>query len=153
MTFGKIEVILFTLAFLVPGYIIYSTFSLFTPRKGETKELLTLRFLPFIHIALVGRYVEQHPWLALATFFFITFVSPLFLGLVVVCLDQSQVIRTISGKLGIHAMHSIPTAWDYKFSQVSQSGGRWVLVTMSDDRKIGGFFLHGLVCFFRSRRA
>ena len=54
MTLDKIEVALLTLAFLVPGFIIHSVFSLFTVRRNEgTKELLFLRFLTFSTLNVV----------------------------------------------------------------------------------------------------
>jgi hypothetical protein len=152
VTLDKMEVVLLTLAFLVPGFIMHSVISLFTVRRNEsTKEILFLRFLAFstlniiICLPLLYQVVARHwittrPWLTAFCLFGITFVSPLVLGLAVAWLDQKQTLQHLAGRLGLHALHCTPSAWDFKFSQASTAGGRWIMVELKDSRKIGGWF-------------
>ena len=166
MTLDKIETLLLTLALIVPGFIIHCVFSFFSPRRIETKEVLLLRFLTFgtlnlivclpiiyliatqsdienvakhsVHTILKSD-VRKYIWLA-AYFLVVTFVSPTILGLVIAAIDKYDWFKKLAGRLGLHAMHSIPTAWDYKFHQICQSGGRWITVALKDDRVVTGFF-------------
>ncbi len=151
MTLDKIQTALIILTCLVPGFIMYSTFSLFTIRRTETKDLLLLRFLtfsagnlivclPLLYVVVTKNYIAQHPWLTTLAFLFMNFGMPVILGLVVGYFDQKCLLKHLLRRFGLNAMHSIPTAWDYKFNQISPTQGRWVLVTLKDDREIGGFF-------------
>jgi hypothetical protein len=147
----SLQTVLLVLTCLVPGYILHSTYSLFSLRRSETKELLFLRFLafsalnlfacfPLIKVLAAKDFVHHHPWWAALLGLTINFASPLALGLLIAALDQYRVLKRCAGRLGLAAMHSIPTAWDYKFSQLSRLGRRWVLVTLKDAKQVGGVF-------------
>jgi len=152
MTLDKFEVLLLTLAFVVPGFIIHSVFSMFTVRRNEaTKEILFLRFLafsalnvivctPLIFQIISKHWIIKHPWLMAFCMMGMTFISPLMLGLIIAVLDQKQVLRRLLGRIGLHPLHCTPTAWDYKFARFSAAGGGWIIVELKDSRKVRGLF-------------
>ena len=155
MTIDKLEVVVFALVFLVPGYILYSTLSVVSIRRNEpAKELLYLRFLSFsalnlliclrlVVLILDRHWRDAHLWLALLWGLYITFVNPCLLAIFIAWLDKRQAVRALMRMLGFGALHSIPNAWDFKFASLNdKTGGRWVKVTLKDGKCIGGFYGH-----------
>lgn len=153
MTIPNLQVILLTLIFLVPGYIINSVYSLMTIRRTEIKELLLLRFLgfsvlnlvftyPLVHLLVTGDFIDRHPyysWLWLLT---IIFIAPILIGILIGLSDKHDLIRNSLGKLGFNALTNSPTAWDEKFAEIccANDTGRSIEVTMKDGTKFAGFF-------------
>lgn len=45
MTIDRLDIVFYTLAFVVPGFVLHSTFGMFVPRKDERADLTLLRFL------------------------------------------------------------------------------------------------------------
>ena len=84
--------------------------------------------------------MATRPYLTAFCMFTITFISPLVLGLIIALLDQKQIIRRVFDGVGLHALHSTPSAWDYKFGQLNATDGRWLLVELKDNRKVGGWY-------------
>ena len=153
MTIPSLQVILFTLIFLVPGYLINSVYSLLTVRRTEIKEILLLRFLafstfnlsvtyPIVRILVTGNYISAHPLRTLGWFLAIIFVSPCVIGGIIGWIDRCKFIRTALGWLGVSAMSSSPAAWDEKFSAICNNKdlGRAITVTMKDGAQFAGFF-------------
>lgn len=148
MTFGSLDVVLFTLAFVVPGFIIESIVSALLPRKVEDSKLLLLRFLTYscvnhalwwwlIGLLLQSESPASHPCVAGFAWFLIVFISPIFLGLVWAKLNQRGVIRATLQWLGFDPVHVIPTAWDWKFSTTQPV---WIMVTLMDGSTVCGLF-------------
>lgn len=151
LTIDKFQTLVLTLSFVVPGFIIHSIFSMCRPRRTEVKELLYLRFLAFsvlnliiclwpIHFVIVNDYIRLHPLRSVVLFFVITFISPLFLGIVVAKLDAWDWMRKILRRIKLNPMHSTPNSWDYTFDRICSQGDSWVLIRMTDDKVVGGYF-------------
>lgn len=123
MTFGSVDVVFFTLAFLVPGFILESTVSALLPRRAEDSKLFLLRFLTFscanyalwswlICLLFQSEVFATHSWAAAIAWFLIVSLSPVFLGVGLAKLNQQDTIRAMLQRLGFNPVHVIPTAWD-----------------------------------------
>lgn len=152
----SLQTIIIILTCLVPGFIIHSTYSLFTVRRKEAKELLFLRFVTFtalnfivcllwVRFILAPNFIRDHPWRTIHYLVTIIFGSPIVLGLTIAFIDHWQVPRRFTRLFGLHSMHSTPTAWDYCFNQIVNRGPRFVIVTFKDGKQIGGMFSHPAV--------
>jgi len=148
MTFDSLDVVFFTLAFLVPGFIIESIVSALLPRKVEDNKLLFLRFLTYscvnhalwwwlIDLLLHSEFSVGHPWISHVVWFWIVFISPIFLGLGWAKLNQRDIVRAMLQWLGFDPVHVIPTAWDWKFSTTQPV---WIMVTLMNGSTVCGFF-------------
>ena len=148
MSLGGFDALFYTLAFLVPGFVLYSTLSIFTPRKVEPTQLSFLRFLTFscvnygmwswlIYLMLRAEFFTAHPVRTAIAWGAIIIVSPIALGVLVGYFSQKESIRKALQRIGVDPIHVIPTGWDYKFSK---SKAAWVLVTLKDGSTVAGLF-------------
>lgn len=153
MTIDKVEVLLLTFLFVVPGFIIHSILSLCVPRRQEAKELLLLRFLVFsainftcfLPLIIVGadtHFVARHPIYSWIIFCGMVLVWPVVLGLVFAFIDKKQLVALGLKKLKNNPMHPVPNAWDVKFANAK---GEWMLITLNDGETFSGFFGDGAI--------
>ena len=149
MTLDSVDTLFFTLAFLVPGFIMHKAVALSVPQRSENWHLLFLRFLALscVNYALWSWLVYliykwapfgKYAWLAAVAWFWIIFVAPGSIGVLLGYLNSKDVIRRGLQRLGFTPLHSIATSWDYKFSRVTQE--RWVSVTLKDGSTVCGLF-------------
>lgn len=149
MTLDGPDVLYYTLAFLVPGFIMHSTLSAFVPQKAERSELSFLRFLALscinygvwawlVYLIYRSSIFIGHPFRTAAVWGLIIFVSPLLLGLLIGYFNQREIVRKMLQQIGINTIHGCPTAWDYKFSKTDKP--EWVLVTLKDGSTVAGLF-------------
>lgn len=147
----SLQTVIIVLTCLVPGFILYSTCSLFTMRRTEIKELLFLRFVAFtalnfivclawVRLVLAPHFIQNHPWKTVHYLIWIIFGCPILLGLIVAFIDHWQLPRLVTRLFGLQPMHSIPTAWDFCFNQLARRGPRCVIVTFKDGKQVGGVF-------------
>ena len=68
----------------------------------------------------------------------IIFLSPVVMGIITGLISQKEVGRNILNKMGIASIHTVPTAWDYKFYNTRSSV--WVQIELKDGRKIAGLY-------------
>lgn len=143
------EVVFYTLLFIVPGFILYVTFSMMIPNKSEDFQLTAIRFLTFscINYALwswlifllnTSKSIINNEVIKAFLWFIIIFVSPIFIGLIIGYFRNKEVVRRFLQKLGLNPIHSIPTSWDYKFSKIKNTV--WVIVTLEDGSIVPGKF-------------
>ncbi len=149
MTINSEVTIFLTLAFIVPGFIWHCVQSAFIPKKTETTQLLFLRFLTFscfnyafwswlIYVFLATEYTSQHPIRTSCFWGVIIFVSPVAMGILTGWLSQRQFARKVLSKMGLASIHSIPTAWDYKFYNTNSCV--WIQIELKDGKKIAGLY-------------
>lgn len=148
MTFNSFDVIFYTLAFLVPGFIFYGVRHTAVPRRPETVEFALLRFLAFscfnyalwawlVYLVVKWGFFTEHPVISAAAWFLIIFVSPIGLGLASARVTQRGTQTKILRRLGLRPINPIPTAWDYIFAT---SEPLWVLVTLQDGSTLAGYW-------------
>jgi hypothetical protein len=148
MTLGSFEVVFYTLAFIVPGFIGYSVLSALVPMRGVSTELSLLRFLTFscfnyaiwagpLYWAVTQGWYAQHPGIAAVGWAVIVLISPAGIAVGLAALQQRQSVLRLLRLGGIESLHSIPTSWDFIFTR----GVRyWLLITLIDDTRIGGYW-------------
>ena len=129
------------LVFIVPGFIALSVRSQFitgrilSENKVSLLSYLTISViygalvLPFIDPELIGE--SRLIW------FVLVFVGPIFIGLLLGLNVQKDLVRRLLNWFGLYPVHAIPTAWDWKFSSTPE---QWVLVTLKDGTRFGGFY-------------
>jgi hypothetical protein len=149
MTLDSFDALFYTLAFIVPGFILWSTRAALVPQRAEDTGLSLVRFLIYscLHYALWSwliylmfriEFFTAYPYRSAAAWFLIIFVSPLSLGMLLGALRNTGVVRRLLGKVKLRPLHHIPSAWDYIFFRMSE--GAWILVTMKDGKKVAGKF-------------
>ncbi len=136
-TFSTFNAVIYTVCFLVPGFLMDLTVSRFFYKKSEQVPLLLLRFLtysclnyaPWIFFYLLlfrDRIVSENPVFLAVIFFVVIFITPVFLGL-----TAGLWFKTFLGS-------GFPSAWDYQFSRINEP--LWVLVTLKDGSQVAGLF-------------
>ncbi len=131
------------LGFLVPGLVVLFVRSQFVtgrrpPHSASVLSYLTISViyyalaLPLLHLALSAR----GDWQAPVAWFSLILVGPAGLGLLLGLNVQKDWLRRLLQRWHLNVVHPIPTAWDWKFGR---SGYEWVLVTLKDGTRFGGF--------------
>ena len=149
MTISGFDALFYTLAFLVPGFILQLTLSTFVPQKEEQTDLSLLRFLALscvnyalwawlVFLIVRTDFYLVHPYWTAAAWSVIILVSPALLGLLLAHFSQKETLRRLLQRIGFAPIHEIPTAWDYKFSRTESA--LWVLVTLKDGARVAGLF-------------
>ncbi len=129
------------LVFIVPGFIALSVRSQFvTGRTSSDNKTALLSYLAIsvIYGALVLPLVDpalirESAW----TWFGLVFVGPIVLGVLLGINIQKDLVRRLLNRCGLYPVHAIPTAWDWKFSGMTE---QWVLVTLKDGTRFAGFY-------------
>lgn len=148
MTFSALDTVLYTLAFLVPGFIINSIFSRFCSEDDQETQLLLLRFLTFsainyalwsglLYLVFRFDFFALHPLATACVWVLVIFISPIVLGLVFGYVEQRRFLWSFFEKYGIDiAGIDNLTAWDN--TVLSFSEAQYVLVTLTDRHEIRG---------------
>lgn len=141
MTIDSIDVVVYTAYFVLPGYIIYGIVNSFVPRKisNDGEKLLRFIFYSLLELALwfwllkcIDKASDTY-WIKLLGAVLLTsFITGVVMGVFLKWNPVGQILR----KLKIQIINPIPTAWDYKFSELKQ--GRRITVALLDDTFIRG---------------
>ena len=140
----SIDNIYLILGFIVPGLIaVFVRAQFLTGRSPPHSEAILSYFiisvvyyalaLPIIDV--IGELEDAGFWKVLA-WLAVIFVGPAMLGVALGLNAQKGLVRRLANRFGMHPVHVMPTAWDWKFSS---AGEHWVLVTLKDDTKFAGF--------------
>ena len=68
--------------------------------------------------------------------FLLVFLGPALFGAALGLITKTEIIKCILYKIGINPVHSMPTAWDWKFGNMTE---HLVIVTLKDDTKFAGY--------------
>ena len=145
MTIDKLEVVFYTAAFVLPGFIISSIVNSTNPRKETSDSLAFLKYLALslVHIGCLGWLyvrifaIEIDLWVKWLILSFVTIIGAVLIGLVIVVFVQRRIIEKTLSLLGLRYIAPIPTAWDYFFSQQKIS---IIRVTLKDDSVVSGWY-------------
>lgn len=148
MIFSNSDTALYTLAFLVPGFIWQWVFSALVIQRKEDAQTLLIRFLAMssVNYALWSWliYIISRPGFSvkypLQSAFYslgIIFVSPTLLGFLTGLFSRKGAVRHILVKCGFKPGHATPVSWDYKFGSVNPG---WIIVTLTDGSQVAGYF-------------
>jgi hypothetical protein len=143
------DAVFYAITFLVPGFVMDLTLSIFVRKRQEDLQLSLLRFLT---LSCVNYAVWS--WLIYLIFFteraflsdfysalavaVVVFISPILIGVLLGYFSQKEWIKKILNRLGLNTISSIPTSWDYKFSKINESV--WLIVTLKDGSTVAGYF-------------
>lgn len=143
-----IYTIMAAVTFIIPGSIVISITRRVIPKKENeynTKilEYFIYSFLNFFmwSILIYDIYSNIDSWkehyvLLWLTLFMIIFLSPLAIALIVIQIDQKDIIRKICIYFNLTSLDTDPSAWDFKFKNISSE---WVIVTLKNDKIVSGF--------------
>lgn len=143
------ESLIIIIGFLAPGFILFYVRGSFTPRKNYETTTFILQYvfyslilyfmcLPIIYLCIKSNYHIEHPIRTITIFSSLIIIIPIVLGIVIGIVEQKGLDKKVLNKLGISIIHSTPTAWDYKFSNIKDYS--WIIVTTKDDKKFMGYF-------------
>lgn len=143
-----IYTIIAAVAFVIPGSIVTSITRRVIP-KGENEyntkilEYFIYSFFNFFiwSILIYNIYSnidcwKEHYVLLWLVMFIIIFLSPTVIALVIIFIAQKDVIKKICTHFNLASVDIEPSAWDFKFKNISSE---WVIVTLKDDNIIAGF--------------
>ncbi len=143
-----IYTIMAAVAFIIPGSIVISITRRVIPKKENeynTKilEYFIYSFLNFFmwSILIYNIYSNINSWkehyvLLWLTLLMIIFLSPVAIALIVIQIAQKDVIRKICIYFDLTSVDTEPSAWDFKFKNISSE---WAIVTLKNDKIISGF--------------
>ncbi len=89
--------------------------------------------LPFVGLEL---FMDMSGTAAVVTWFTLVIFGPALLGLMLGIDVQRNLLRGLLQRVGLNPVHVMPTAWDWKFTGMTE---QWVLVTLKDGTRFAGF--------------
>lgn len=141
----SIDTIYLVLAFLVPGLIASFIRAQFITGRmpSHTEAALSYLTLSIIYYALAFPFVEYSvsiegpAYWKIGAWFLLVFVGPAVFGFLLGLWAQKELGRRLLRRLQLNPVHVMPTAWDWKFSNATES---WVLVVLKDDTQLAGLY-------------
>lgn len=148
VAYGKVgkmnsaEQLYIAVTFLVPGYILNTVLSTFSPQE-KNFSVLRLTFLGTLNLAVCAPIIlnwdtSWPTYMKVICIYLMTLIIPVLLGLTWSAARKYEVLRRVASKFSINTIHPCPTAWDYIFHK-SKNGAR-VIVTLKDATIIYGAF-------------
>ena len=148
MEFNSGTAVLFTAAFLMPGFVWSAVLSMFLPRKAKQSDNRFLEFFTlscinnsiwfalFLYFALRD-YFTRYPLAASFWVFVALFVSPMLLGVFSAKMAQTDLLARLLRRLGFRTVRYIKSAWDWRFSRRQ---ALWAVVTLKDGSVVYGYY-------------
>lgn len=145
MTLESIQTVFYTFIFLTPGYFIQEMISVFMPNKSYNEGVKMIRYITYsvincaiwswaYWIVLLKLSSDEIIfWVIIVS---LTLISSIITGTVLGLLRKLELFRKLFKYFGIQTEHSIPTAWDYKFSTTNE--GKWVIVRLASGEEVYG---------------
>ena len=147
MTISSIDVVIYTVFFLIPGFVTAEVKNTIIPGKRRSEAEKTLVYLGysvfnfgcwFWAIQLLNnRFINKTP-LYWGLLILITLASGFVTGCVLGVIKRLNPINKILNKLKIPIERPIPTAWEYVFSRMKE--GKLVTVSLDDGTYVRGAF-------------
>lgn len=136
------------LGFLVPGLIVIFVRAQFVTgwRPSHSTTILSYFTISVIYYALALPFVDfvlsikELGYGKVLAWLTLIFFGPAAFGLFLGINAQKNLFFRGLQWLRLNPVHVVPTAWDWKFGRM---GSQWVLVTLKDGIRFGGFFSSG----------
>ena len=143
------ESLFLVLAFLVPGFIFNSSFSVFFAVKRIDTQTTILRLLTFtclnyaawawlLYLIVQPDFGRNHTIFVPFAWFFILFLSPVLFGGLMGLAYQKGFPTNALRKLGFAPLLPDLSAWNYKFTRIDEPTN--VIVTLNHSEQIAGRF-------------
>ena len=149
MTFDSMDVVVYTAYFLIPGFVVDETINTIIPRKrrSDTEKILIYLGYSILNFgcwfwafSLLNKFFTEKTPYYWASLIVVVLLSGLLTGSLIGIFKVHNPIKRIMEKFQISIEHPIPTAWEYKFSQMNE--GRYVTVGLDDGKMIRGAFFN-----------
>jgi len=135
-TISNAEVLFYLLAFIVPGFILQSTLSMLVPVKEENQQIAWVRFLTLsalnyaiwswlVYLITSRTWIFGSQWGTALSWFWIIFISPVLLALLLGWLSQRDKIRRFLQRLGYLPVHDIPLLGITRLAGLTVKSGYW----------------------------
>ncbi len=139
-----LENIYLILLFFVPGLVVLFVRSQFVTgaKFPQSAALLPYLAISVIYYAIAFPLIDfvvaidEPIYAKILAWFSLVFAGPAVLGLVLGINIQKDLFRRLLQRCGLNPVHVIPTAWDWKFGNMTE---QWVLVTLKDGTRFAGF--------------
>jgi hypothetical protein len=142
---AKIDAIYIALVFVVPGYVFLSLRNQFVAGQGKIGKDQILSYLTIsgVNFAAFGWIIYSAykndfgvPAMAIS-WMLVIIVIPALAGILSGVSNQRDYVRKLYHWLKLEPIHTVPSAWDYKFSK---SLGEWILVRLKDGTEFAGWW-------------
>lgn len=143
----KIDAVIYTLNYVIPGYIILKIISTITPTAKQSETEIIVQSIGF---SILNNSIWSFAFSLIKLIFYKTnivlfniFTSLVFIlsgivtGVIIALLKKYNVLGKLLNVLKIESTNPIPTAWDYVFSKYESY---WVEVEVSSGKQIRGLF-------------
>jgi hypothetical protein len=142
--FSDQDSIYFFLIFIVPGLITLYFRSQFITGRMQTHSdaIFSYITLSMIYGAFALPFLEWMEAAALQGFkwnflwFSLTFIGPAIFGISLGIIVRTEIFRRLLRAVKINPVHCVPTAWDWKFGNMSE---HLLIVTLKDETKFAGY--------------
>lgn len=142
----NLDIVLYTCVFLVPGFIVNTVIDTMVPPSRHNEQKYFIKCLSYSILTLgvfsgffqlVDNHIEKDTFVYWALLSLIACLGSFALAVVIGWLKQKKIFDGIFKKSGLNRITSIPTAWDFYFSQLKSA---YVIVTLDDDSIIYGLY-------------
>ena len=141
----SLDTVIYSAYFLVPGYVIREIVGKFLPDREHNDFEKVVMYLEYsiLEIALwywlfeeiyckFGNHMSKY-W---GILIFAVLITSLITGIAIGLIKKHQVFRRALAFGGINVQHSVPTAWDYKFSTTDTP--KWMCICLDDNTILRG---------------
>ena len=140
----SLDKVYLALGCLVPGMIVLFVRSQFVrgQRPHTSSAILHYFSVSIIYFAVAlpfsNFWTAQPPQsISILSWLMLIFVGPVILGILLGVNIQKDLVRRLLEQCKLKVVHSVPTAWDWKFAALNE---QWVLVTLKDGTRFGGYY-------------
>ena len=149
---NKLEEIIYTIikaiAFIIPGSIVTNITRRVIPKseKEYNEKILEYFIYSFLNFFIWSILIfniysnielwKQHYIVLWILCFIIIFLSPTIIAIIVILISQKDVIKKICIHFNLPSVDVEPSAWDFKFKDISSE---WVIVTLKDGEIVPGY--------------
>jgi hypothetical protein len=148
LTIANLDILFYTLLFVVPGFIIDSIYRQCVPQKDDSTQSILLRFLlfsflnfllvfPLLRLVYEIPFIGTHDYLRMLIGFFVILLFSVIIALVISAVTIKGWTQKFLQKIGIHSSHIIPTAWDYHFRKNEH---KYLTVYLQDGSTVFGYW-------------
>jgi hypothetical protein len=149
---AQLSTIFYTLAFIVPGFVLDVAFYAGQRQPERTGEISMVRWLalaclnyalwsPLVYLLLDASFlagVAHRNWYLAALWGVIILAGPVVIGIAAAYFARNDALRRLLHRLGLKPLHPIPAAWDYVFHDIRRE--KWVYVTLKNGSTVAGLF-------------
>lgn len=141
----SLNAVIAIILFIIPGFITDRIIALTIPRaKRESTEIILtaitfscINYAIFSWLILLMIFTVRYETWFIFSWLVILLLGPIIEGFAFNWLVNSKLYRKIFSLLKLKNIRLIPKSWDYQFGKEEPY---WILITLKDGNKIGGFF-------------